>query len=430
MLNSQSIVRRAIAFALVTSVSANAQTRDERVKWLQQHSIPIRTASPADTDFVDLDAVGSAIGDARIVMLGEATHGAGTTFLMKTRLIKYLHERKGFDVLAFESGLFDMEVAWRFLAKGDDPVASVRSGVFSVWSDSKQFDPLIDYLGAQARTRNPLRLAGFDNQITGFGGRVYWTTDLDQFVREKQLPIAASPSWKSVLFTLRGITYSIPLVLPTPAEHSRLMAALDSIDAQMARLPRSDETTEFWKQNLRSIRAHIWSMQSTDQRAAAVESSNTRDAQMAENLSWLLNKPLAGKKVIVWSATSHNARNIASAGVPTYQQYVTMGEIVSKEFGNQIFNIAFVASEGMQGLWMQQPSPIRLHTESLEVLWASTTHDFAMLNFRNLPRGGEWVRDTMKAGAFGFASLTAPWPKLVDALLYTRVMEPSTKSPR
>lgn len=46
----------------------------------------VRSIDPADTDYSDLEALKSAIGNARIIMLGEQTHGEGSTYLAKTRL--------------------------------------------------------------------------------------------------------------------------------------------------------------------------------------------------------------------------------------------------------------------------------------------------------------------------------------------------------
>ena len=36
---------------------------------------------------------------------------------------------------------------------------------------------------------------------------------------------------------------------------------------------------------------------------------NIRDAQMADNLLWLARERYAGRKIIVWAATSHASRN-------------------------------------------------------------------------------------------------------------------------
>ena len=41
------------------------------------------------------------------MQLGESGHGVREFNLAKVRLIRFLHEEMGFDVLAFESGLFE-----------------------------------------------------------------------------------------------------------------------------------------------------------------------------------------------------------------------------------------------------------------------------------------------------------------------------------
>src|SRR3546814_12165141 len=62
-------------------------------RYVKGHAVPIATIHPETTDFSDLEPIGKAIGDARIVMLGEQSHGDGATFLAKARLIRYLRER-------------------------------------------------------------------------------------------------------------------------------------------------------------------------------------------------------------------------------------------------------------------------------------------------------------------------------------------------
>src|SRR5262249_34689777 len=108
-------------------------TRASRIAWLETHTAPIRSIDIADDDFADLEAFGKAVGDARIVMLGETTHGDGATFLAKGRLVRFLHERMGFDVLAFESGIYEMRKVWERMRSGEDARTATRRGIFGVW---------------------------------------------------------------------------------------------------------------------------------------------------------------------------------------------------------------------------------------------------------------------------------------------------------
>ena len=66
--------------------TAQEPATDPRVAWLTQHAVPMRTINPTDEEFADLQPLKKLIGDARIVQLGEQTHGDGAAFEAKTRL--------------------------------------------------------------------------------------------------------------------------------------------------------------------------------------------------------------------------------------------------------------------------------------------------------------------------------------------------------
>jgi hypothetical protein len=81
----------------------------ERLDWMIDQVVALRSADPNDADLSDLEPLARASGNARVVQLGEQSHGDSATFTMKCRLIRFLHERLGFDVLAFESGLVALQ---------------------------------------------------------------------------------------------------------------------------------------------------------------------------------------------------------------------------------------------------------------------------------------------------------------------------------
>src|SRR5690606_1065578 len=98
----------------------NAQMRTEPVpylpevrsawgEWVRSNYHPIRSLTSGD--FSDLEFLGPLLRGKRVVQLGENGHGVAEFNSVKVRLIKYLHRDLGFDLVAFESGIWDCWVA-------------------------------------------------------------------------------------------------------------------------------------------------------------------------------------------------------------------------------------------------------------------------------------------------------------------------------
>lgn len=60
-----------------------------------------RTSKPLEATH-DLDPLMQRIGDARIVMLGEASHGTHEYYTWRSKITKRLIEEKGFNIIAVE----------------------------------------------------------------------------------------------------------------------------------------------------------------------------------------------------------------------------------------------------------------------------------------------------------------------------------------
>lgn len=127
-------------------------------KWIQANSLGV---SLSDTnDLHDLSFLKEILKNKKIVFLGENSHGVAEFTLLKSRMIRYLHDSLGFDVLAFESNSGD--------AYGADihiPTANVQTSIYnsisSLWH-VEEIVPLFNYIKNTHSTKNPLHVAGVD----------------------------------------------------------------------------------------------------------------------------------------------------------------------------------------------------------------------------------------------------------------------------
>jgi erythromycin esterase len=102
--------------------------------WLAQRAIPFDTVEP-DGGHGDLQAVRAMVGAARVVSLGEATHGTAEFFKMKHRLLRLLVEEEGFTAFGIEASFPDTEAINEFVLTGRGDARRALAGQgFWTWT--------------------------------------------------------------------------------------------------------------------------------------------------------------------------------------------------------------------------------------------------------------------------------------------------------
>jgi erythromycin esterase len=420
-------MRKVIAAVLCLAAMPLCAQEDSRVTWLADHAMRIRTLDLADDDFRDLEPLRKTLDGVRVVMLGEQDHGDGTTFLAKTRLIRFLHETMGFDVLAFESGLYDCAKAWERLSAGEAARVAVPRGVFAIWTRSREVQPLIDYLGVQARSKHPLELAGVDSQLTGTASENLLVPDLAAVLPPK---MATGEEWDRVVRVIGNLANSTWELGTEPMPSADEQAAF----ARTIERWRSVIPSAFWRQFLTSLRVFAEQTWRTDfhDHAANPAVFAMRDRQMGKNLVWLAKERYPKRKIIVWAATFHNARALGTIETKDprlanlYPGVAPMGEVAWKELGNQLYSLGFTSYEGE---WARAftpaarpiPQPSR---DSLEDLFARAGLTSAFVDFRGAP---PWLHTQIAGQIIGHTEMCADWTRVVDGVVFLRKMERSHK---
>jgi erythromycin esterase len=143
--------------------AAQAKNSSQAINYIKKHAVTINslTSLPSD-NYKDLEPLKNVLKNKQVVYLGESFHCVGEYNSSKVRLIKYLHEKLGFNVLAFESDLGTCSTVSDTTQKLLPTEAMVNS-ILGVWN-TKEMLPLFQYMKSEGNKKNKLNLTGFDMQ--------------------------------------------------------------------------------------------------------------------------------------------------------------------------------------------------------------------------------------------------------------------------
>ncbi|MEM9919398.1 MAG: erythromycin esterase family protein [Bacteroidota bacterium] len=376
--------------------------------------IDLGEVSVDNEDFQHFEGLKKTLKDVDIVMLGEQSHGEGTTYATKIKLVKYLHEEMGFDILAFESGFFDCAKAWSLIEQGEDVSLSLGKGVFNVWSTTKEFRPLARYIETQAKGTRPLMLRGFDGQVALKMSSEYLATDLRNFLQQMDHPMKDAEGLDHFARTVEMIT-SLEFKKYKKENAIRDTAFLQQL-LNSLQVHQQDSLTSFWIQCLKGAKGYLSDIKlKTDH----------RDRQMADNLSWLVEHH-PGQKIICWGATSHflyNGHEVRMKLIPQllaanyYKKQPMMGHYVKEKYGQRVYTIGFVAYQGVYGYtYRRKIKPPK--EDTLEYLLGQTSMDNAFLPLTDLKIS------PLRSRPLGNMYMKNDITRVMDGVIFNRKMVP------
>ncbi|MBS1715162.1 MAG: erythromycin esterase family protein [Armatimonadetes bacterium] len=388
----------------------------------------------------DKSILRNAVGGARVVFLGELTHGDGTSFEVKTELVKFFHDEMGFDALIWESGLYDCAEMDAELG-GKKPLDDVaRSGVFGHWSTAVQSFPVFEYARQTRKSERPLRMAGFDLQNSGTAGYSMFPDILGWFDGSPALTAEDRKAVQDAFEAARSAGQA--------ADPQKAMA--DAVAAVNATAPRFLRAYEREKKTLDKawgdrapFRAQV--LKSTERAAEMLRLNseaaekgtgisgpyNLREAQNAANLAWLLDNPLKGKKVVVWAHNAHVFRGLPGVGSgvgrsPRPGDLDSMGRLFARDRKDRTYVIGFLAYQGSWS-WLGNPE-ITFETAkdgTLEAALHRQGHALSFVDLKGLPPKHA-LRKPLPAviDRQNPFTLETVWPDGFDGVVFIDAMKP------
>ena len=154
---------RLVCAAAILSVALSGQSP---VNWIQGNAVRLSTVE-AGNGFNDLEPLKKMIGDARIVSLGEATHGTREFFQLKHRMLEFLATQMGFSIFSIEANMPEAYRLNDYVLNGTgDPAQLLKGMYFWTWDTEEVLDMIRWMRNFNASGKGRLQFTGFDMQTS------------------------------------------------------------------------------------------------------------------------------------------------------------------------------------------------------------------------------------------------------------------------
>ena len=360
-------------------------------RWLETNAIRLETAEPG-RGFDDLQRLRDLVGDARVVLLGEPTHGNREVYQLKHRMVEFLVEEMGFNVFALETPMAESFDVDAYVSRGvGEPERALAASHAWAW-DTEEVAAMLAWMRRHnVSSERPLRFYGFDMQSperAAAGAMAY----LDRV--EPRLAATARESLGHL-----AIPFSDPEavgyrpIVERDVDPAVKDAVVDLVVQFDRNRPSWSEVTgaDDWavaRQHAQLLQRWVEANADGGARYTAV-----RDSTMAENVRWILEREGPDAKLIVWAHNSHVANWLMPE---SWGSERALGHHLREWYGSEVVILGILFGQGgfsaletgtaSRGLWTFEVGPPPDGT--IESTFAAAGLDIAVIDLRRLPAGG------------------------------------------
>ena len=375
----------------------------------------------------DMERIVRDACDKRLVLLGEESHhGSARTIAFKVELTRRLVEECGYDSFLIEAGLYDfLHLRERLGAGAPVDEALLADAVGGMWAN-QEMAPLISFL-TRRLAAGTLAVGGLDDQVSR-------GTYAQREMSRELMSYLSGPRQEACGAELeRYMTWRYDDTHRFTAERASFIQGCSKELESMLVAPSTPVTPR--------TRGHLRMARNLDrffERQAAVMSRppeqagaardwrdfDHRSRSMFMNLEAFLDESPRPRKTLVWLATIHAAKSLASLNAdgppPT-----SFGALVRERFGEQAFILGFSALSGSYSLSVT-PRRFVLEPALEDSLEARAFSAPAPQDTRYLAR--DQLRDAGPRAArpLSYAWVTTSWETVLDGLLVFREERPPT----
>jgi erythromycin esterase len=430
---------------MMGSLTSFSQVNTIWQQWIKNNSHAI---SITDTNsFQDLAFLNEVLKDKNIVFLGENSHGVSEFTLLKSRMIRYLHQELGFDVLAFETNAADAYAA-NLILPSTDALTSIYNSISTLWHVD-EIVPLFTYIKGTYATKNPLNIAGID--ITMSNGSYSFSRLLYDLISPVNSTYAKEVLKSDSIFSRSGVRgWTIGNILSQEEKNSfktlrgkqilEYSILIDFINKNKDKFPRSKSkevtAAKFYLQS--RIDYIYWMNKDSAYMADRIPLkdpkmnftklySRYRDYMMSQNLKFLTETEYPGKKIIVWAQNAHISRRVLRMPADSsYSKFTyTIGLYCYSGIGDFYFGQAFDGSD---------PDSLRYvfktptDSNSIETILHSSNYNnvFVDMLHQDKSDGNSWMFELSKSTDWGGTETSEDWNirSVFDGLILVNRISP------
>jgi erythromycin esterase-like protein len=157
------------------------------VEWVAAHAVRLQTPA-AGHGFADMHPLKKMIGNARIVSLGEATHGTREFFQLKHRMLEFLATEMGFTIFSIEANMPEAYQLNDFVLNGKgDPAKLIKGMYFWTWDTQEVLDMVLWMREFNKSGKGRVQFTGFDMQFADVAAGI-----VSEFVEKSDQAYTAS----------------------------------------------------------------------------------------------------------------------------------------------------------------------------------------------------------------------------------------------